>query len=116
MVQRVVNCPSLRDVSADTIDIPEGPAGGTLGDRPWRPADAIMGISSALGFPAPLVEVATRLRGRNMKALIDCGSTSNYISDSLVPALRVEVDLEKDFKMLEMANKTTIKVQGYVSF
>ena len=93
VVEGVVNCPSLRDVSADTVDIPEGPAGGTLGDRPWRPANAVVGISSAVGFPAPLVEVATHIRGRNVKALIDCGSTSNYISDLLVPALGMEVIL-----------------------
>ena len=51
-----------------------------------------------------------------MKALIDCGSTGNYISDSLVPALGMEVIPEKDFELPEMANKTTIKAQGYISF
>ena len=113
VVQGVVNCPSLRDVSADTVDIPNGPAGGTMGDRPlWRPADTVLGISSAVGFPAPLVEVATRIRGRNVKALIDCGSTGNYISDSLVPALRMEVILEEDFELLEVPNKTTVKDAG----
>ena len=108
---------SLWDVSADIVDIPEGPAGGTLGDRPlWRPADTEVGISSAVGFPAPLVEVAARIHGRDVKALIDCGSTGNYISDSLVPALRMEVIPEEDFELLEMANRTTVKAQGYVSF
>ena len=34
VVQGVVNCPSLRDVLANTADIPEGPADSTLGDRP----------------------------------------------------------------------------------
>ena len=110
MVQGVVNCPSLRDVSVDTADIPEGPAGGTLGDRPlWRPADAEVRISSAVGFPILLVEVAARIYGRNVKALIDCGSMGNYISDSLVPALGMEVIPEKDFELLEMANKTTVE-------
>ena len=113
----MVHCPSLRDVSADIVDIPEGPAGGTLEDKPlWRPADAVAGISSAVGFLAPLVEVAARIRGRNVKALIDCGSTGNYISDSLVLALGMEVIPEEDFELLEMANKTIVKVQGYVSF
>ena len=117
MVQGVVNCPSLWDVSANTADIPEGLVGGTLGDRPlWRPADAIVGISSAVGFPALLVEVATRIRGRNVKALIDCGLTGDYISDSLVLALGTEVIPEEDFELLEMANKTTVKAQAYVSF
>ena len=115
-MQGVINCPSLHDVSADTVDITEGPAGGTLGDRLWRSADVVSGISSAMGFPAPLVEVAARICGRNVKALIDCGSTSNYISDSLVPALKMEVIPEKDFELLEMANKTTVKVQGFISF
>ena len=117
VVQGVVNCPSLRDASANIVDIPEGPTGGTLEDRPlWRPADAIAGISSTVGFPALLVEVAARIHGRNVKALIDCGSTGNYISDSLVPALGIEVIPEEDFELLEMANKTTVKAQGYVSF
>ena len=87
-----------------------------MGDKPWRPVDPVSGISSTVGFPAPLVEVAARIRGRNMKALIDCGSTGNYTSDSLVPALGMEVVLEKDFEVLELANKTTVKAQGYVSF
>ena len=53
VVQGVVNSPSLQGVSANTVDIPEGPAGGTLGDRPfWRPANAVAGIISAVGFPA----------------------------------------------------------------
>ena len=39
----------------------------------------------------------------------------NYISDSLVPTLGMEVVPEKDFKMLELANKTTVKAQVYVS-
>ena len=117
VVQGVVNSPSLRDVSADIVDIPEGPAGGTLGNRPLRrPADAVAGISSAVGFPALLVEVVARIRGRNVKALIDCGSTGNYINDSLVPALGMEVILEEDFELLQMANKTTVRAQGYVSF
>ena len=112
----MINCPSFWDVSANMVDIPEDPAGSTLGDRPWRLADFVSRISSAVGFPTPLVEVATRIRGRNIKALIDCRSTGNYISDSLVPALRMEVVLEKDFRVLELANKTTVKVHGYVSF
>ena len=116
VVRGVVNCPSLRDVLADIADIPEGLTGSTLGDRPWRPADVVSGISSAVGFPAPLVEVAARIRGRNVKALIDCGSMGNYINDSLVPAPGMEVIPEKDFVLLEMANKTTVKAQGYVSF
>ena len=109
MVQGVINRPSLQDALVDTVDIPEGPASGTLGDSPWRPADAVSGISSVVGFPAPLVEVAAHIYGRNVKALIDCGSTGNYISDSLVPTLGIEVVPKKDFKVLELANKTTVK-------
>ena len=40
----------------------------------------------------------------------------NYISDSLVPTLGMKVVPKKGFKELELANKTTIKAQGYVSF
>ena len=57
-----------------------------------------------------------RIYGRNVKALIGYGSTGNYISDSFVPTLGMKVILEKDFEVLELANKTTVKAQGYVSF
>ena len=116
VVHGVVNWLSLRDVSVDTVDILEGLASGTLGDRPWRPTDVVLGISSAVGFPAPLVEVAAHIHGRNIKALIDYGSMGNYICDSLVPALKMDVIPEKDFEVLELASKTTVKAQGYVSF
>ena len=39
-----------------------------------------------------------------MKAPIDYGSAGNYIGDSLVPALGMEVVPEKDFEVLELAN------------
>ena len=74
MVQGVVNCPSLRDALADTVEILEGPTSGTLGNRLWKPADAVSRISSAMGFPTPLVKEAACIRGRNVKALIDCES------------------------------------------
>ena len=51
-----------------------------------------------------------------MKALIGYGSMGNYISDSLVPALGMEVIPERDFELLEMANKTTVKAQGYMFY
>ena len=79
-----------------------------LGDIPWRPADAVLGISSAIGFLVPFVELATRIWGRNVKAPIDCGSTGNYISDSLVTALGMKMVPEKDFEVLELANQTTV--------
>ena len=85
-------------------------------DRPWRTADAVSGISSAVAFSAPLVEVAARICGRNVKALVDYGSMGKYINDSLVPAFGMEVIPEKDFEVVELANKTTVKAQGYVSF
>ena len=56
-----------------------------------------------------MVEVAARICGRNIKALIDCGSTGNYINDSLVLALGMEVVPKKDFEVLELENKTTVK-------
>ena len=116
VAQGVTNRPSLWDGSANTANIPEGLASSKIGNSPWRPAEAASGISSAIGFPTPLVEVAAHIWGRNVKALIDCGSMGNYISDSLVPALVMEVVPEKDFKVLELANQTTVKAQGYVSF
>ena len=93
LVQGVINRPSLWDVLGDKVDIPECLVGSTLGDSPWRPTHVILGIRSAEGFSAPLVEVVPHICGRNIKALIDCGSTGNYISNSLVLALGKEVVL-----------------------
>ena len=104
VVQGVINRPSLRDILENIADIPEGLVGGALGDSPWRPTDVVLGISSGVGFPALLVEVAAYIHGRNVKVLINSGSTSNYISDFLVLALRMDVVPEKDFKVLELAN------------
>ena len=91
MVQGVINRPSLRDVSANIVDILEGLASGTLGDSPWRLANIVSEISSAMEFSAPLVELAAHICGRNVKTLIDRVSIGNYISDSLVLVLGMEV-------------------------
>ena len=56
------------------------------------------------------------IHGRNVKALIDYGLMGNYISDSLIPAFRMEVVPKKNFEMLEMANKSIVKAKGCVSF
>ena len=63
MLQGVTTHPSLRDASANTAEIPKGLVGSMLGDCPWMPADAVSGISLAVGFLAPLVEVATCIMG-----------------------------------------------------
>ena len=116
MVQGMINSSSLQDICANKANIPKGPTGGTLGNSPWRPANVVLGIILAVGFCAPLIEVAKRICGRNVKTLIDCGSMGKYISNLLVPALKIEVVFKKDFKMLELANKTAIKAQSYASF
>ena len=53
---------------------------------------------------------------RCCRAHLYCGSTGNYITDSLVPALGMEVIPEKGFGLLEIANKMMVKAQGYISF
>ena len=58
VVQGVDERLPLQGDSVEQIDIPNGPAGGTLGDRPWRLAEVEVGISSAIGFPIALIEVA----------------------------------------------------------
>ena len=115
-VQGVINLPSLWDVSVDETNILERAAGSTLMNKQWRPADVVLGISSSIGFPTPLVEVATRICGRNVKDLIDCGLMGNYISYSLIPALIMEMVPKQDFEVLELENKPTVKARGYVSF
>ena len=53
VVQGVLIAPHSRMFQPDTVDILEGPAGGTLGDRPWRPADAVAGIRLSCGISSP---------------------------------------------------------------
>lgn len=109
---------SLWDGLTREADILEDLGGSTLVDRLEWLADVVLGISSAMEFPTLLVKVAICMCGRNIKALIKCGSMGNYIKELLVPALGMEVILEKNFEMLEMPNKTIVKVQllGYISF
>ena len=107
----------LRGITAEKADTLVGPVGGTLGGKLEGSVDTECGvISLALGFLALLLEVSGHIRGRNVKVLIDCGSTGNYISDSLIPALGMEAIPEKDFEWLEMADRSWVKAQGYVSF
>ena len=116
MVQGVDLSQPLRGITARKVDTSVGLASGTLGVKPKWSADTVSGISSAVGFPAPLVEVSWGICGRNVKVLFDYGSTGNCISDSLIPALGMEVILEKNFEWLEMADRSWVKAQGYVSF
>ena len=96
MVQGVDLSQPFRGIIEGKADTLVGLAGGIFGVKSEGSADAISRISLVVGFLAPLVKVFGHIRGWNVKVLIDCGSTGNYISDSLIPALGMEVIPEKD--------------------
>ena len=79
MVQRVNMGYSLWDSPSREANISEDPTSGTLVDRLEWLANVVSKISLVVGFSAPLVKVATRICGRNVKALVDYGSMGNYI-------------------------------------
>ena len=48
--------------------------------------------------------------------LVDSGSTSNYISAQCQAGLDLEVQLERDFECLTLADGSEVHPQGYVRF
>lgn len=62
-----------------------------------------------------MAEMPRRRHNKSPRSLL-WANIENYISNSLVLALRIEEIPETDFKVLEMADKSKVKGWGYMSF
>ena len=66
------------------------------------------GISSVVRIRGTVIALARRIRGRNIRVLVDSGSTGNYISAQCQARLDLEVQPKRDFKRLTLADMSEV--------
>ena len=105
-------------VSAENTAFPIGPAGEPLemspGDRPTELQRA--GISLVVRLRGAVVELRARVRGGQLRSLVDSGSTGNYISDRCLAALNIPVVPEDEYEDLTLADGSVVQAKGYAQF
>ena len=74
------------------------------------------GISSVVRIRGIVIALAGRIRGRNIRVLVDSGSTGNYASAQCQAEMDLEVQPERDFERLTLADGSEVHAQGYVRF
>ena len=117
--EMVLGRPS-RDAGIDVENAasPIGPAGEPLemspGERPTELQRA--GISSVVRLRGVVVELRARVRGGQLRNLVDSGSTSNYISDRCLAALNIPVVPEDEHEDLTLADGLVVQAKGYAQF
>ena len=105
-------------VSAENTVFPNGPAGEPLEMSPGeRPAELQRaGISSVVRLRGAVVELRARVRGGQLRSLVDSGSTGNYISDRCLAALNIPVVPEDEYEDLTLADGLVVQAKGYAQF
>ena len=98
------------DVSAENTAFPIGPAGEPLEMSPGeRPTELQrVGISSVVRLRGAVVELRARVRGGQLRSLVDSGSTGNYISDWCLAALNIPVVPENEYEDLMLADGSVV--------
>ena len=105
--------------SASNSEVPpEYPAGEPPVVKPSEgsPDADVGGISLVVRIQGTVIALAGRIRGRNIRVLVDSGSTGNYISAQCQAGLDLEVQPERDFERLTLADGSEVHAQGYVRF
>ena len=77
------------------------------------PTDEIVSVVQICG---KCIELASRMKGRPMKVLLDSGSTSNFILDRLATILKLKIHSDVDFKDLTLADGSIVWTARYVQF
>ena len=105
-------------VNAENAASPIGPAGEplemSLGERPTELQR--VGISSVVRLWGAVVELRARVRGGQLRSLVDSGSTGNYISDRCLAVLNIPVVPEDEHENLTLADGSVVQAQGYAQF
>ena len=86
----------------------------SLGKRPTELQRAR--ISSVVRLWGAVVELQARVRGGQLRNLVDSGSTGNYISDRCLAALNISVVSEDKHENLTLADGSVVQAQGYAQF
>ena len=70
------------------------------------------GISSAIRIRGSVIELSGQVKKQLVKVLIDSGATGNFITDDLVTAWDLPVELGMQHQDLKLANGTTVQAAG----
>ena len=105
-------------VNAENTASPIGPAGEPLEMSPReRPTELQRaGISSVVRLRGAVVELRARVRGGQLRCLVDSGSTANFISDRCLAALNLSVVPEDEHGKLTLADGSVVQARGYAQF
>ena len=63
-----------------------------------------------------MVELRARVRGGQLRSLVDSGSAGNYISDRCLAALNIPVVLEDEYEDLTLVDGSVVQAKGYAQF
>ena len=86
------------------------------GEPPIREAAAETRISSAVRIHGHVLELACRVRQNAMRALLDSGSTGNFVSTQFVAAVGLSVQPDPEWEEVTLADGSTLKTEGRVQF
>ena len=85
-----------------------------------RPSDGgpttDQGISSAIQIRDSVIELSGQVKKQAVKVLIDSGATINFISDDLVAAWDLPIELESQDQELKLADGSIVQPTGRVQF
>ena len=98
-------------VNGENTASPIGPAGEPLEMSPReRPAELQRArISSVVRLRGAVVELRARVRGGQLRCLVDSGSTGNFISDRCLTALNIPVVPEDEHEKLTLADELIVQ-------
>ena len=73
-------------------------------------------IVSVVHLQGCMIELSILVKKRLVKILLDSGATSNFISDVMATALKLQVQEDEDFYEVTLADGTIVPTAGYVQF
>ena len=90
-------------------------AGATQGESPDLdgPVDEIV---SAVRLRGSVIELASRVKERPVKVLLDSGTTGNFISYAMATVLKLKITSNVDFQDLTLADGSKVWTARYVQF
>ena len=69
---------------------------------------------SAIYLRGFVIELSSLVKKCTMNMLLDSSATSNFISDAMAIALKLQVQEDEDFHELTLADGTVMPTAGYV--
>ena len=110
------------DPPSRSLVVPRGNTGpGVAAGEPQSARPSLSGpadetIVSAVRLRGCVMELASTVKKRPVKMLIDSGATGNFISDAMVTTFNLQVQSHEDDRDLTLADGTVVQTTGYVQF